>query len=198
MTGPTNGSVFAFCGAASASDSALVLHRISAAYLAAVAERKKNGQDKTALVVSPTHAEADRITQAIRAGLKAQGKLGPERTVSGWVSSHLTDAQKADATEYEPGDLLQFHQNAPGYQKGSRVIVKDGAKIPVELANRFEMYRATQFALSAGDRVRVTAGGKTKDGKHRLSNGSLLTVQGLPQRHDLVVHRTPSRCLAGA
>lgn len=161
--------------------------QLSAVYLAAVAERKKNGQDKTALVVSPTHAEAERITQAIRAGLKAQGKLGPERIVNGWVSSHLTDAQKADATEYEPGDLLQFHQNAPGYQKGSRVVVKDGTKIPVELANRFEMYRATQFALSAGDRVRVTAGGKTKDGKHRLSNGSLLTVQGFTKHGDIVV-----------
>lgn len=161
--------------------------QLSAAYLAAVAERKKNGQDKTALVVSPTHAEAERITQAIRAGLNAQGKLGPERTVSGWVSSHLTDAQKADATEYEPGDLLQFHQNAPGYQKGSRVVVKEGAKIPVELANRFEMYRATQFALAVGDRVRVTAGGKTKDGKHRLSNGSLLTVQGFTKHGDIVV-----------
>lgn len=161
--------------------------QLSAAYLAAVAEKKKGGQHKSALVVSPTHAEADRITQAIRAGLRAQGKLGPERTTNGWVSSHLTDAQKADATEYEPGDLLQFHQNAPGYKKGSRLIASDGAKLPVELAKRFEVYRATQFALAAGDRVRVTAGGKTKDGKHRLSNGSLLTVQGFTKHGDIVV-----------
>jgi ATP-dependent exoDNAse (exonuclease V) alpha subunit len=57
----------------------------------------------------------------------------------------------------------------------------------VELANRFEVYRATQLALAAGDRVRVTAGGKTKDGKHRLSNGSLFTVQGFTKRGDIVV-----------
>ncbi len=161
--------------------------QLSAAYLAAVAEKKKGGKDKTALVVSPTHAEADRITQAIRAGLIAQGKLGPERIVKGWVATHLTDAQKADATEYEPGDMLQLHQNAPGYKKGSRLIVKDGAKLPVEIAKRFEVYRATQFVLAVGDRVRVTAGGKTKDGKHRLSNGSLLTVQGFTKHGDIVV-----------
>ncbi len=161
--------------------------QLSAAYLATVAEKKKGGQVKSALVVSPTHAEADRITGAIRTGLKAQGKLGEERVVNGWVSAHLTDAQKADATEYEPGDLLQFHQNAPGIQKGSRLIVSDGMKLPTELAKRFEAYRATQFALAVGDRVRVTAGGKTKDGKHRLSNGSLLTIQGFNKRGDIVV-----------
>ena len=48
--------------------------------------------------------------------------------MSAWVPAHLTDAQKADATEYEPGDLLQFHQNAPGYKKGSRLIVGEGAE----------------------------------------------------------------------
>ncbi|MBI2479442.1 MAG: AAA family ATPase [Planctomycetia bacterium] len=161
--------------------------QLSAAYLEAVAEKKRGGQNKSALVVSPTHAEADRITQAIRVGLKVQGKLGDERIVNGWVSAHLTDAQKADATEYEPGDLLQFHQNAPGIKKGSRLIVGEGIKPPTELAKRFEAYRATQFALAVGDRVRVTAGGKTKDGKHRLSNGSLLSVQGFTKRGDIVV-----------
>ena len=48
--------------------------------------------------------------------------------VTAWVPTHLTDAQKADATEYEPGDMLQFHQNAPGYKKGSRLIVGEGSK----------------------------------------------------------------------
>ena len=155
--------------------------QLAAAYLSAAAEKKKDGKPKSALVVSPTHAEADRITQAIRAGLKAKGKLGDERIVQVWTPTHLTDAQKADATQYEPGDLLQFHQNAPGYKKGSRLIVGEGVKPPTELANRFEAYRPTQLALAVGDRVRVTAGGKTKDGKHRLSNGSLLTVAGIYQ-----------------
>ena len=60
-------------------------------------------------------------------------------------------------------------------------------KLPTELAKRFEAYRATQFALAVGDRVRVTAGGKTKDGKHRLSNGSLLSIQGFTKRGDIIV-----------
>ncbi len=157
------------------------------AYLAAVTERKKNGEHKSALVVSPTHAEADRVTVAIRDGLRTQGKLGTERMVNGWVPMHLTEAQKGDATEYEPGDLVQFQQNAPGYKKGSRLVVADGASPPTTLAHRFEVYRPVQFTLAVGDRIRITAGGKTKDGKHRLSNGTLLTVEGFTKRGDIIV-----------
>lgn len=161
--------------------------QLAAAYLSAAEEKKKDGTHKSALVVSPTHAEGTQITLAIRAGLKAQGKLAKEHLVQVWTPKHLTDAQKADATEYEPGDLLQFHQNAPGHTKGSRLIVGDGSTPPTELANRFEVYRPGELSLGIGDRVRITAGGKTKDGQHRLSNGSLLTVQGFTKRGDLVV-----------
>jgi conjugative relaxase-like TrwC/TraI family protein len=161
--------------------------QLAAAYLAAVVEKKRGGANKSALVVSPTHAEADRITQAIRAGLMAKGKLGDKRIVNAWVSAHLTDAEKSDPTQYDPGDLLQFHQNAPGYIKGTRLIVSEETKPPTELAKRFEAYRPMQLSLAVGDRVRITAGGKTKDGKHRLSNGSLLSVQGFTKRGDIVV-----------
>ncbi|HEY1270437.1 MAG TPA: MobF family relaxase [Gemmataceae bacterium] len=163
--------------------------QLAAAYLAAVAEKKRGGEYKSALVVSPTHVEADRITGAIRDGLKADGKLRRERVISTWVPTHLTDAQKADPTEYDPGYLLQFHQNAKGYKKGSRLVVGAGAEPPTQLAQRFEVYRPAQLGLAVGDRVRITAGGKTKDGKHRLSNGSLFTVRGFTQRGDIIVDR---------
>jgi ATP-dependent exoDNAse (exonuclease V) alpha subunit len=162
--------------------------QLAGAYLSAVAEKKRGGQEKTAIVVSPTHAEADKITQAIRDGLRARGKLGKERLVNGWIPTHLTDAEKADRTQYEPGYLLQFHQNAAGgHKKGSRLVVSEGSAVPTEVAKRFEVYRPTQVALAVGDRVRITAGGKTKDGKHRLNNGSLLTVERFTKRGDLVV-----------
>jgi hypothetical protein len=119
--------------------------------------------------------------------LKAKGRLGEERLIKAWIPAYLTDAQKADPTEYEPGDLVQFHQNAPGFKKGSRLIVSEGLKPPTEHAKQFEVYLPMQFALAAGDRVRVTAGGKTKDGKHRLSNGSLLTIHGFTKGGDIIV-----------
>ena len=160
---------------------------LASAYLSAIAETKKDGKPKSALIVSPTHAEADRITVAIRVDLKAQAKLCDERIVQAWTPTHLTDAQKGDMTEYDAGDLIQFHQNAPGYQKGTRLLVTEDIRPPTELAHRFELYRPTQLAVGVGDRLRVTAGGKTKDGKHRLNNGSLVTVQGFTKRGDIVV-----------
>ncbi|HXG11575.1 MAG TPA: AAA family ATPase [Gemmataceae bacterium] len=53
--------------------------RLAAAYLAAVSAPKRGGEPRTALVVSPTHAEGARVTAAIRGALQAAGKLGEER-----------------------------------------------------------------------------------------------------------------------
>jgi ATP-dependent exoDNAse (exonuclease V) alpha subunit len=161
--------------------------QLAEAYLSAIAEKKKNGEHKSALVVSPTHAEGDRITLAIREALKALGKLSKERVVTTWAPLHLTDPQKADVTQYDPGYLVQFKQNAKGHVKGSRLIVGEGAEPPVELADRIEVYRPVPLALAVGDRVHLTAGGETKDRKHRLANGSLFTIEGFTKRGDLIV-----------
>ncbi|OWK47336.1 MobF family relaxase [Fimbriiglobus ruber] len=160
-----------------------------AAYLAATAERKADGEYKTALVVSPTHAEADRVTRAVRQDLQAAGRLGEERIFATWRPAHLTDAQKADPTQYESGDLLRFHQNAPGHRNGSRLVLTAGAAPPVAVADRFEVYRPFTLAVAVGDRLRVTAGGKTKDGKHRLDTGALVTIAGFTPRGDLIDNR---------
>jgi conjugative relaxase-like TrwC/TraI family protein len=158
-------------------------------YLSTIQEKDKKGQPKTALVVSPTHAEGERITNFIRNALKADGKLGEERTLATWVSARLTDPEKGDAANYEPGDMLQFHQNAPGQKKGSRLIVDAGQTLPLPYAERYEVYRPSQLTLAVKDRVRITANGWTKDGKHRLKNGMLLTVQGFTPQGDPIVDK---------
>ena len=109
--------------------------------LSAVAERKKDGKNKSALVVSSTHAEAAQVTTRFVQRLQALGKLGEEQVIDPWIPAHLTEAQKTDATEYNPGDLLMFHQNAKGYTKGTRLVLTEGMRPPIELANRFEVYR---------------------------------------------------------
>lgn len=162
---------------------------LAQAYLSAILERKKNGDYKTALVVSPTHAEGARITKFIRDALKADGKLGEERVLATWTPARLTDPEKTDATNYEQGDMLQFHQNAPGHKNGSRMMVADGETPPVGYADRFQLYRPSQLALAVGDRVRVTANGKDKSGKRKLNNGSLFTVQGFTTQGDAIVDK---------
>jgi conjugative relaxase-like TrwC/TraI family protein len=160
---------------------------LAEAYLAAAKERKRNGEEKTAIVISPTHAEGARIAHTIRSALKAEGKLGEERIFDIWVPKHLTDPEKADTTNYDAGDLLAFHDPAPGYRNGSRLVVEEGEQLPVQYADRFEVYRPGQQTFAVGDRLRVTKNGWTKDGKHRVNNGSLLTVQGFTKRGDFIV-----------
>ena len=81
--------------------------QLAAAYLSAAAEKKKDGKPKSALVVSPTHAEAARITLAIRAGLKTQGKLDEERMV------HGMDSDASDGRPEIRRDPIRARRPAP-------------------------------------------------------------------------------------
>jgi hypothetical protein len=155
-------------------------------YLAATAKKGK-GMEKTALVVTPTWAEAGRVTQAIRSSLKSEEKLGEERPFDVWLPAHLTDPEKGDATHLEPGELLKFHKPAPGYQNGSRLVLAEGQKPPVEYAERFEVYRPGHQMLAVGDRMRINAGGVTKDGKHKLRNGAFYTCHGFTEHGDPII-----------
>ncbi len=157
------------------------------AYLAAADEKKSNGEFKSALVVSPTHAEAATITTSIREGLRAKDRITKERTINTWVPTHLTDPQKADSTQYDPGYLVQFTQNTKTFTKGDRLIVGDGIKPPVGQAEWFEVYRPQALSLGLGERIRLTAGGQTKVGNHRLNNGSIFTIEGFTKRGDIIV-----------
>lgn len=132
---------------------------------------------KSALVVSPTHAEKDLVTSEIRRQLRERGLLGKnEREFVKLTNAHLTEAQRGDAANYAPGDVIQFHQNAKGFRRGQRIDVGAGAP-PLEQSKRFSVFRAGTFELAPGDTVRITQNGYTKDGAHRLDNGSTYRVK---------------------
>ena len=73
---------------------------------------------ESVLVVSPTHAEADRVTGAIRNQLREAGQLGAEREFSQLVPRHLSETQRGDALNYAPGDVVQFVRSQPGHAAG--------------------------------------------------------------------------------
>lgn len=142
---------------------------------------------KTALVVSPTHLESDRITSEIRQTFQHQGRLGAnERTFATLHNAQLTEAERADPVHVLPGDTLVFHQNAKGFQKGQRVLIGE-APIPVSEAARYQVFHQGNISLAAGDTVRITQNGKTADGKHRLNNGSLHQVQDFDAQGNIVL-----------
>src|SRR5262249_2945658 len=149
---------------------------------------------KSALVVSPTHHEGEEVTAQIRETLRRDQRIGKEeRTFMRQRNLAWTKAERADAGNYRPGLIVQFHQNAKGFRRGERVTVVgrdeqgrviaqkpagDYVALPLNLPERFCVYEASAVALARGDRLRITQNGFTADGKHRLNNGALFTVKG--------------------
>lgn len=176
-------------------------------YLRATSERKRDGTAKTALVVAPTHAEGDRVTQFIRDGLRAEGRLGEtERSFRTLETANWTTAQRKDAALYKPGLVVQFHQNAQGFARGEKVEVlghdakgvmvkcSDGRKATLRLgdAERFQVYRPGECELAAGDVVRITQNGygteterTGKVDRPRLNNGALFQVEGFTREGNI-------------
>jgi len=154
---------------------------------------------KSALVISPTHAEGERVTREIRSKLKSAKKLGAdEREFVQLKNLQWTQAQRADARNYQTGVVIQFHQNVPGFRRGERVRVKtrDEHGISVERMNGviallslniaacFQIYESSKIALAAGDMIRITQNGFTND-KRRLNNGDLKQVKGFTKDGDI-------------
>ncbi len=145
---------------------------------------------KTALVVSPTHAEGARVTTEIRSALRRAGRLkDEERAFQTLSTSDLTTAQRADRVNYSPDDVLVFHQNAKGFTKGQKVAVNnvDPSTLPLDQAERFQVFNSSSLALSPGDLIRVTKNGQTADRAHALNNGAVYAVKGFSKRGDLVL-----------
>ena len=154
---------------------------------------------KSALVISPTHAEGERVTREIRAKLKAAKKLGgDERELVQLKNLQWTEAQRTEARNYQAGQVVQFHQNAAGFRRGEQVAVKSHdasgvtverqnggtASLPMDAAARFQVYEARKITLAAGDWLRITQNGFTKE-KQRLNNGDLKQVKGFTKDGDI-------------
>jgi conjugative relaxase-like TrwC/TraI family protein len=183
-------------------------YRQLAADYAGITAQRKGARFKTALVVSPTHKEAERVTAAIRAELKAQARIGKnEREFTTLRPLNLTEAQRKDARDFEAGMVVQFHQNVKGFKRGERVSVidTDGAEVrvrntggrtvslPLVEANKFQVYATQKLALASGDKLRITMNGFTREtrrglmskGGDRLNNGSIYEVAGFTKTGDI-------------
>ncbi len=187
-------------GAIIASDGEERFEQIAKDYLSATRERRSNGEYKTALVVAPTHAEADRITGHIREGLKGARRITDERAFETLTSLQWGVAERKDATRYRRDMVVQFHQNVKGFQRGERVTVtgrdaqgnvlvtRNGATssspLPLAAAERFQVYRKGNVALGVGDVIRLTQNGQTADRK-RLDNGAVHVITGFTRDGDL-------------
>jgi hypothetical protein len=124
-------------------------------------------QGRSALLVSPTWAEIDAVTEKVRDTLKHQGVLGQQdESVIVFDSFSWTDAQKKNGNQYEPGQRLRFVRRTKHFgigetvevqaviENGLRVRRSDGSEvdfIPAAVASSFDVGEARELKVAAGD-----------------------------------------------
>ena len=130
-------------------------------------------------VMAPSHELRQQINGHIRERLDREGRIhGPAMGSERLVSKGYTNAEKALADNYEPGDVVAFHHpyKRIGVEKGDErrvtgvdrragaVLLADGeggsvAWKPKEIGGRrggSEVYTVEEIELRAGDRIRWT------------------------------------------
>jgi conjugative relaxase-like TrwC/TraI family protein len=146
-------------------------------------------ENKSALIVAPTHAEGDDITALLRTKLKERGDVDKDEQVVeqlrplGW-----TEAEKGDRARYSGEEVLQLQRKSGSFSAGARVSVANlDAARKAPKSKHFSVYRRDTLALARGDVIRITANGKDISGWHKLNNGSLYTVAGFTPKGDIAL-----------
>jgi hypothetical protein len=140
---------------------ASLYQRAADAYLSATK------QGKSALLVSPTWSEIEAVTEKVRDTLKADGVISPQdEPVTVFDSLSWTEAQKKNASQFEPGQRLRFVRKTRKFERGDtvevvavvenglRVLRPDGTEvnfIPATAPASFDVGEARELKVAAGD-----------------------------------------------
>lgn len=154
------------------------------------------------LVIAPTHAEREVVTEAIRDELKKRRVItGKRHVIETLQSKRLTEAERGDARNFTSGDVVEFvTKGKGGFKPGDRLEVgevRDGkafakhsgkmVAIPLGSPKSFDVYRRVNREFSKGDVIRVTKNRKAnkQSGEKRLNNGMVATITGFTKSGDL-------------
>lgn len=186
--------------------------RAADAYVSATKE------GKTALLVSPTWAEIEAVTEKVRETLKAQGVVGQQdEPVTVFDSLSWTEAQKKDLNQYEPGQRLRFVRQLKKFDRGETVEVQavldqpgaghktlrvrraNGQEvdfIPTNAASSFDVGEARELRVASGDWLLLQAnhGKELINGQRvqvrEVQNGRITLTDGreLPPNYNTFTH----------
>ena len=171
------------------------LQALAADYIAITA----NGE--TAQVISPTHAECEEVTHAIRNALKEKGVIGEGKKWRALRNLAWTTAEKRDPRHYEAGLVVQIAQHIEGFALGERLEIMEAndttvraktatgqiKNLPLNEPETFQVFKHQAIEVCEGDRIRITANGRTAD-RHTLNNGSFHTVKGFDPDGKMVLN----------
>ncbi|MBK7856648.1 MAG: ATP-binding domain-containing protein [Bacteroidetes bacterium] len=164
-------------------------------------------RNKSALIVSPTHEQGNKINAALRQKLKEEDLIDSHDKKATKLSNlNLTEAQKKDIRNFQEGMVLQFNQNVPQIKRGSQWQIEsihqnqftlkdnEGNKrnLPFSKIKKFDVFEKSEMGLSKGDKIAITRNGYDND-KRRLSNGQSLEVVSIDKDGIITVRNNQSR-----
>lgn len=174
------------------------IERLAADYLQAL----ETGD--SVLVVAPTNAERQAVTEKIREALHAEGMLGNEECQVEFLRNlYWSEQAKSDPSRYRAGLVVRFRQNAKGVLAGDQFVVEGvsdlgkvfgrdaggtSRELPLASPSRFEVYSPEKRLVSVGERVRMVERCVTSDGGE-LTKGSFHTVTGFTREGDVQLDR---------
>lgn len=157
------------------------------------------GRGEKTLVVAQTREEVRAVNDAIRDALHAEGKLGPDTTLTVCQPVDLGEAEKRDPRSYQPGQQAFFLKSYGRFKKGDFAeiavatgrglfLLKDGRRsaFSYRYAARIAVATAAPLTVAPGDRLQLKFNGRSSEGT-RLDNGELVTVRRVRADGGLVV-----------
>jgi len=152
-------------------------------------EFRTEGRDT--LVVASTHAEISQLTDAIRQDRKEHGELGVGHSFDRYVSLQWTRAQKQELSNYQEGQILQFHRDTKlAKRHESLEVVRTGPEslvarketgeevnISPKQTRAFSVYERQPIEVAPGDSLMLTA--NRRGPEFRATNGELVKVSSL-------------------
>ncbi|MGA9707939.1 MAG: AAA family ATPase, partial [Candidatus Sulfotelmatobacter sp.] len=148
-------------------------------------------EGRDTLVVAGTHAEISQLTDAIRQDRKEHGELGVGHSFDRYVSLQWTTAQKQELSNYQEGQILQFHRDTKlAKRHESLEVVRAGPEslvarketgeevaISPKQTRAFSVYERQPIEVAPGDSLMLTA--NRRGPELRATNGELVKVKSL-------------------
>jgi ATP-dependent exoDNAse (exonuclease V) alpha subunit len=153
--------------------------------------REFRAEGRDTLVVAGTHAEISQLTDAIRQDRKDRGELGVSHSFDRYVSLQWTTAQKQELSNYQEGQVLQFHRDTKlAKRHESLEVVRVGPESLVarketgeevslspKQTRAFSVYERQPIEVAPGDSLMLTA--NRRGPELRATNGELVIVRSL-------------------